>query len=101
MDKSFSEFIRNGTEEEKQEVFSKVIDDACEQQSETIKKSVLSEKWNIHTATGCSVRSESGQIVFEYPLSVHRERINIEEYKRWLDYADHICELHNQFIEGR
>ena len=97
MDKSFSEFIRNGTEEEKQEVFSKVIDDACEQQSETI----LSEKWNIHTATGCSVRSESGQIVFEYPLSVHRERINIEEYKRWLDYADHICELHNQFIEGR
>ncbi len=61
---------------------------------------VLSQKWEVHTATGCSIRSESGIIVFEYPLSVHRERINIEEYKRWLDYADHICELHNQSIEG-
>ena len=99
MDKSFSEFIRNGTEEEKQEVFDKVIDSACKQQSETIKQSTLSGKWHIYTATGYSVRSESGEIIFQYPDAF--QKFDEARYCRWLDYAEHICELHNQFVEGR
>lgn len=75
-----------------------MTDDACEQKSEAIKKTVLSEKWDIHTASGCSVRSDSGEIVFQYDLIFHQ--FNDEHYKRWLDYAEHICELHNKSIES-
>ena len=67
--------------------------------SEDIKQSVLSEKWHVHTATGYSVRSESGEIVFKYGFIFHT--FNDEHFERWLDYANHICELHNKFIEGR
>ena len=53
----------------------------------------MKEKWHVHTATGHSIRNESGEIIIEYPAGLRK--FNEDDFCRWLDYAEHICDLHN------
>ena len=52
----------------------------------------MKEKWSL-SGTGWSVKTESGEIVFEYSREVG------ELYSKWLDYAEYVCDLHNNTLD--
>ena len=54
----------------------------------------MDEKWSL-SGTGYSIKTESGQIVFEY----RRLPMKPEPFIRWLEYAEYACQLHNEKLD--
>ncbi len=93
----FSEFVRNASEEEREEVYNRVLEKVCDDQAGVMAQAVMNEPWHV-CIRGYSVKSESGESVFGWNLL---KPATGDKYKKWLDYAEYICELHNKSLRTK